>query len=471
MKRLRFYAFCCVLFCFMVSMSSAQQIGGKAGIGLFASGIKLVGDEPDHSNISYASGLSVKYSFSPTFTGEITAGLGWVRPRDPDSQFKILSGAGYKTYLYPWSLNLRINLFPRGRFVPFLGTGVGLTHWNLRDISEEDQWFPVPESGTSIYGRKTNFSALGVLGSTLFITENVGLELEIRYTHLFKQDLDNIGIGDANNGILEVRIGLGIYFGGFIDTDGDGIEDKYDIAPFQPEDFDDFQDEDGIPDPDNDEDGVPDEKDIAPNEPEDVDGFQDEDGVPDLDNDEDGIPDIRDACPDQPEDFDGFEDEDGCPDLDNDNDGIPDAKDGCPNQPETFNGFEDEDGCPDEKPSEYIPEEGQEIILIGVNFATGSADLTENAKRILYQVAESLIANEDIEIEIRGYTDSVGSASNNLSLSQRRAESVRNYLVQNGVTFSRLRAIGYGEANPIASNATPDGRAKNRRIEFYRIER
>ncbi|HVR61992.1 MAG TPA: transporter, partial [Polyangia bacterium] len=134
------------------------------------------------------------------------------------------------------------------------------------------------------------------------------------------------------------------------DRDGDGYKDDVDKCPDDPEDFDDFEDEDGCPDPDNDRDGIPDKLDKCPNEPETKNGFEDEDGCPDsldLDRDGDGIPDKVDKCPDDPEDKDGFEDEDGCPDPDNDKDGIPDVDDLCPNDPEDKDGFEDQDGCPD----------------------------------------------------------------------------------------------------------------------------
>ena len=101
------------------------------------------------------------------------------------------------------------------------------------------------------------------------------------------------------------------------------------------------------PDLDADGDGIIDRLDRCPREPEDKDGFQDADGCPDPDNDHDGIPDALDKCPNEAEDKDGFQDTDGCPDPDNDGDGIPDARDKCPNEPETINGKEDADGCPD----------------------------------------------------------------------------------------------------------------------------
>ncbi len=131
------------------------------------------------------------------------------------------------------------------------------------------------------------------------------------------------------------------------DRDGDGVLDRDDRCPNEPEDRDGFEDEDGCPDPDNDRDGIPDALDKCRDAPEDRDGFEDEDGCPDLDDDRDGVPDALDKCRNEPEDRDGFEDEDGCPDPDNDKDGIPDALDKCPNGPEDFDGFRDEDGCPD----------------------------------------------------------------------------------------------------------------------------
>ncbi|MEZ4339441.1 MAG: OmpA family protein [Sandaracinaceae bacterium] len=131
------------------------------------------------------------------------------------------------------------------------------------------------------------------------------------------------------------------------DRDGDGILNDDDECPDDPEDFDEFEDENGCPDPDNDQDQILDDPDECPNQPEDRDGFEDENGCPDPDNDQDGILDEPDECPNDAEDVDGFEDENGCPDPDNDQDRILDVNDQCPNDPEDMNGVEDEDGCPE----------------------------------------------------------------------------------------------------------------------------
>jgi len=217
---------------------------------------------------------------------------------------------------------------------------------------------------------------------------------------------------------------------------------------------------------DRDGDGVPDDVDQCPDVPEDRDGFQDEDGCPDYDNDRDGVYDTQDECPNEAEDRDGFQDMDGCPDYDNDKDGIPDNSDNCPNHPETVNGFKDQDGCPDEQPKEIK----QKLVLHGVNFKTASAELLEESYYVLEKVFNNLEAFPHVKVEIAGHTDSQGNDEYNKTLSHDRAKAVMNYLVLRGIDQDRLVARGYGETQPVADNATPEGRAKNRRVELVPIK-
>lgn len=252
------------------------------------------------------------------------------------------------------------------------------------------------------------------------------------------------------------------------DNDSDGIPDSLDECPNQPEDQEGFNDTDGCPDMDNDGDGIADEKDQCPKLAEDFDGYQDKDGCPDEDNDKDGIPDSLDKCPSDPEDFDKFQDDDGCPDVDNDKDGIPDLKDKCPNKPETFNGKDDKDGCPDEKKKASKMPKHQ--VVRGVKFRSGSAEMSFDSYRFLEPVIKEMKEYPEIEIEVRGHTDSIGKYSSNMRLSQMRAESVRQYLISQGIDPKRIRAVGYGSSSPIADNRTAAGRAQNRRIEIVRIK-
>lgn len=297
------------------------------------------------------------------------------------------------------------------------------------------------------------------------------------------------------------RVAVSVGWAGFIlpqDEDHDGLKDNVDRCPKDPEDYDGFEDSDGCPDLDNDTDGIPDLQDKCPNDAEDKDGFQDDDGCPDTDNDEDGIVDVQDQCPRAPEDIDQFQDEDGCPDPDNDNDAVLDTADQCPVDPEDRDGFMDHDGCPEydndedgvpdtldkcpetpgvpendgcpmEKPKPKEIKRGR-VVLRGVNFEFGSAVLTGDSYTILEEVYESLREWPEVRVEIRGHTDSIGSKKANKKLSQDRAESVMNYLVTRGIDSTRLRAIGFGEDDPIADNKTAEGRALNRRVELHRID-
>jgi outer membrane protein OmpA-like peptidoglycan-associated protein len=111
-------------------------------------------------------------------------------------------------------------------------------------------------------------------------------------------------------------------------------------------------------------------------------------------------------------------------------------------------------------------EKEEKIILRGINFASGKAVIPPSEYPVLDQVVEVLKANKNVTVEIGGHTDAVGTETYNQGLSERRAHSVRNYLIQRGISASRLSARGYGEYQPVASNTTREGRSQNRRIEF-----
>jgi uncharacterized protein (TIGR03382 family) len=247
-------------------------------------------------------------------------------------------------------------------------------------------------------------------------------------------------------------------------------------CPLGPEDMDGFQDGDDCADPDNDADGILDANDKCANEPETQNGFEDQDGCPDVlppppDTDGDGLVDPSDRCPQAAEDKDGFEDEDGCPDVDNDRDGVADADDKCPKEPETINGVKDEDGCPDKGKKKVLVEGEKIVILDKVFFANGKATILPTSFPLLRQVAQVMKANPQLElIRVEGYTDDKGEDGANLVLSRSRAEAVRDRLIMEGIEASRLEAVGYGEAKPIASNKTNKGREQNRRVEFTTVK-
>ncbi|OIP28998.1 MAG: hypothetical protein AUK47_28645 [Deltaproteobacteria bacterium CG2_30_63_29] len=253
-----------------------------------------------------------------------------------------------------------------------------------------------------------------------------------------------------------------------IDNDEDGITDDLDACTNEAEDLDHFQDEDGCPD-DNDNDGVGDSLDQCADLPEDQDGFEDEDGCPDPDNDGDNVLDEYDLCDGAIEDMDGFEDNDGCPDLDNDHDGLLDGEDQCPDQAEIINGIDDEDGCPDQGESRVNITKEKIEILEKIEFKSNKAAIETKSLAVLNQVASVLKTHPDIKkIRIEGHTDSVGKAARNKTLSQQRAEAVRDYLVAKGIDESRLDAVGFGQEKPLDPANPKDG--SNRRVEFNIVE-
>jgi outer membrane protein OmpA-like peptidoglycan-associated protein len=258
-----------------------------------------------------------------------------------------------------------------------------------------------------------------------------------------------------------------------LDNDGDGVPDIDDACPLAPEDLDGNEDEDGCAETeitDIDGDGIIDEEDACPEDPEDDDGFDDEDGCPDPDNDRDGLLDADDECPDDPEDVDGYEEEVGCPDPDNDGDGLSDSEDACPNEPEDFDGFEDTDGCPEEGEGLVTLTCEQIEIQEAVQFESDSAEIEDDSFELLGQVANVLTTASYItRIRVEGHTDDRGTAESNLVLSERRANAVRGYLVAAGVTQT-IDAAGFGEESPVADNTASRGRRENRRVEFHVVE-
>jgi outer membrane protein OmpA-like peptidoglycan-associated protein len=184
-----------------------------------------------------------------------------------------------------------------------------------------------------------------------------------------------------------------------------------------------------------------------------------------VDTDGDGIPDVSDLCPTVPEDKDGFQDEDGCPDLDNDQDGIPDASDLCPNDP----GPPEENGCPKKHTLVSVTQEKIELHQ-AVFFATGKATIMPQSFALLDEVADVLKTRSTMQVRVEGHTDTRGSRTSNMRLSQARADSVKAYVVGRGVDASRLISVGYGPDKPIETNKTAAGRERNRRVEFMILQ-
>ncbi len=230
------------------------------------------------------------------------------------------------------------------------------------------------------------------------------------------------------------------------DTDKDGIIDSLDKCPTVPG----LAKYQGCPVPDTDQDGINDEEDKCPS----VFGLARYQGCPIPDTDKDGINDEEDKCPTEP----GVAANNGCPFVDTDGDGINDPDDWCPNE----KGLPEDHGCP--KLAQY------NFDAKNVQFATGSAKLLPAAVKELNELVKIMEEHPNFNVSIEGHTDNTGTAAINTSLSAKRAEAAKAYLVKKGVSADRLTAAGFGPDQPIADNKTAKGRAANRRVEFKLVK-
>ncbi|AEA44330.1 DUF5723 family protein [Fluviicola taffensis] len=338
-----------------------------------------------------------------------------------------------------------------------------------------------------------DFNSLFAVGKVRGTEFFVGLRLPILYSK--PNDRDGDKVSDKKDECVDIP---GIWtFKGCPDTDGDGIKDTEDLCPETPGllEFQGCPDRDGdkIPDkddacpdlpglalyrgcPDTDEDGIIDPNDSCPTvkglaafngcPDRDGDGLQDsEDLCPDLpgplanqgcpDSDNDGLYDNVDKCPNEY----GSRENEGCPWPDTDKDGLYDKDDACP----TIPGPIENRGCP------KIEKEEQEILntaFENLEFASGKAIILATSFKSLDDLAALLIKKPEWKLQIAGHTDNKGDAKKNLTLSKNRAEAVKKYLTSKGVDATKLKPEWFGQTKPIATNATPEGRQKNRRVEM-----
>ncbi len=259
----------------------------------------------------------------------------------------------------------------------------------------------------------------------------------------------SLGTGlSSGAGSPQIRFGLGIEYvtaEPLDDADRDRFANASDLCPYEPEDYDGFQDGDGCPEPDDDQDGVLDIDDGCPNEPEDLDGFEDYDGCPEVsdeDSDGDGVSDANDRCPDEREDIDGFEDTDGCPEPDNDQDGLKDINDLCPYDYEDQSTSPDKDGCPGTSGDvldEATVYARQIIAPTAIEFQGRQRGFTPESRRALDTIARFLRDHPEIvRVAIRVNVNGKGEGAKRLA--QLRARAVRNYLASRGVEAERMSA-------------------------------
>jgi outer membrane protein OmpA-like peptidoglycan-associated protein len=416
--------------------------------------------------------------------GELGLGAGKLTGKNVD----------YTTEIIPIDLRFLLVPFPNEVFSPYLFAGIGALHFELKDPAvpyaadgKKDGWTGVVPAG---------------LGLAASLGPKVALELTGGYNYTFSKDLNATTIGKSDaywSGMI------GLLFRGESgsadpdhdgltndqekefgtdknnpDTDGDGLSDgdevlKYKTSPTKA---------------DTDGDGLSDGQEINQYKTDPLKADTDGDGLNDgeevlkyktdplkADTDGDGLTDGQEVQKYKTDPLKADTDGDGLNDgqevmkyktdpLKVDTDGGS-VNDGVEVNRGT-NPLDPKDDVP--KKEEFKVEVGKSIALEGVTFATGSAKLTPESENTLEKAYNTLYQNPEVVVEIQGHTDNVGKRATNMKLSEARAASVKAWLVAKGISADRITTKGYGPDKPVAPNTTKEGKAKNRRIEFFRVK-
>jgi len=404
-------------------------------------------------HLDLGAGFPVAGEYGPSSTGDqLSPGpvgaFGFDYQLHPPVALEILAGGGY--------------FFNVEQPVIHVGAGV-----RLRFVDNKEGY--ANQTGGDYDG---NFWLSAHVGYMFFDQSEFGIDAALGYewsvysplqVGLFARGLIGIlGEGDQVDAVMTAGISLSIAIDETpaVDTDGDGLGDereqvRWHTDPNRPD-----TDGDGL------RDGVEVDHDTDPTNPDTdgdglMDGAEDADGDGDLDSAE---TDPRVADTDEGGVSDGWEHEHeghdprNASDDDSDHDGVADDRDECPGTHR--NVAVDARGC---------AVLGAQIVVEGITFATGSAEILPASAATLDGAIALLRDNPTARVEVGGHTDNVGEPAFNMRLSQQRADSVRRYLIQHGIEGSRLTTRGYGQTRPRDTNDTEEGRARNRRIEFTHL--
>lgn len=432
-----------------------------------------------------------------------------------------------KTEIIPLDLRLRISPFNSKSVNPYFWLGGGVMRYIVKqgEYSHNDIEPGIIGVRTSEIKKQSGWAPNGTIGTGLEVKLADGILFDVNagFNYYFDDLVNNVAWGDLND--AQLNLGIGFTFGGIPDgdddkdglltsyeeqigtdpnnpdTDGDGLKDGQEVKTYKTDPLNKDSDNDGLNDydevmkhttnpmnPDTDGDGLKDGEEVNTYKTNpkmvdtDGDGLTDGDEVLKyktdpllVDTDGDGLTDgdevtIYTTNPTRADsDNDGLNDGDEVnkyrtnplkPDTDGGtiNDGVEVGRGTDPLNPE------------DDVVKEKQLEVGEKVVLEGINFETNSTVITPDSEDILQTSLKYIQQHPNESYEISGHTDSRGSRKHNMNLSQGRAESVKQWLVDKGVDPSRLTTVGYGPDDPVAPNDTPENMYKNRRIEFKRTK-
>jgi OOP family OmpA-OmpF porin len=466
MKLLAFYLRLTVSACLLVAVSiqtHAQTVDQKNGIGVYYGLQKYAGNAgneyEEFSDSDFMAGMHYSRYLSPFL--DFGLSFAYARLDFYDENF---DGSPY-TYvneIYNGNLHFKVKFLRTSSVVrPYLMAGFGV---NYNDVLQ---------GRTRPVDTRDRFATPNVpvgLGLRFRLDHRVTFDVETTWNKVF-DNFDLEGTDHDKDAFMFHTIGFTYQFGRRADADNDGVLDAVDRCPATPSTA--RVDKEGCP-LDSDSDGVADFMDRCPS----VAGLENFDGCPDTDRD--GVEDAFDRCPQVAGDAKFY----GCPDTDGD--GVADDADRCPNQKGLcqFDGCPDRDGdgvpdaqdqCPDvvgtlsNKGCPEIKESDIEAInrnLEKVYFDFNKYEVKPTSFEALNRIVNILSENPSYKVLIEAHADNVGSDAYNSRLSIQRGDAVKNYLVANGIGETRITVRALGESRPASSNATTEGRALNRRVEF-----
>ncbi len=495
-----------VLFGSVLYAQAPKASEGNVGVGVSFGGAVPMTDVNQHNPYPIARTF-VRYYATPNFAFEGGFGIGRLSADDGTNYFS--------TGVYPVDARLLVNITRSTTFQPYIFGGIGLFYFNpldqngdalLRNSRGEYRHFaPILPVGGGFQVMISDVTGVGVQGTYHFtMTPNIDdiksgkndsfwslAATVVAYLKPVNDDIDGDGLTNEE----ERALGTDPYNP---DTDGDGLTDGEEVHVYHTNPLKKDTDDDGLTDKeeiftyhtdplkyDTDGDGLGDGDEVLKYHTDPLKQDTDGDGLTDgdevlkyhtdplkMDTDGDGLTDGEEVIKYHTDPL----------KVDTDGDGLTDGDEVHKYHTDPLKMDTDGGGMPDGKeiqlglnpldPSDDIPiiNVGERIILEGVNFETGKTTLLPSARGILDQVASSLKTYPTAEVAIHGHTDNVGGAKYNMELSIGRAEAVKAYLVSKGISGSRITTKGFGFTKPIADNGTPQGRAKNRRIEFIRLK-
>ncbi len=422
---------------------------------------------------------------------EIGVGIGELNGKD-------FNNKNWSTQIFPTDLRIIFSPFRLNDANPYLYSGLGMVRWNISKL-------PSVTSENNSERLGWNSSIPVGAGIEIAVAKNTLLDISGGYTFTSTDNLNYFNNPEVNDGYFDLGFGLTFVMGSENnDEDDDGLSTKmeYEIGT-NPTATD--SDGDKLTDgeelnyktnplsKDTDSDSLDDYEEIKVYKTDPISKDSDGDDISDYDevieyhtnpnkkdSDDDGLSDgyelnihktnpiMKDSDKDRLNDKDEiFKYKTDPNNSDTDGDGVNDGDEVL--RIKTNPLVADAKPIKSENITDKIVENAKSSVLKGIIFESDKADITEESEKVLLGILKKLESNPKLTIEVRGYTDNTGSSAYNKQLSQKRADSIRLWLVMKGIDAMRIKAVGFGESNPIADNKTEEGKNLNRRIEIIEI--